>query len=119
MVRRNIHPQSKRLKAQAVMHIPSRNSRIHPSSKDLPAGRSSSPSRDSSRLGLGHGAGHEAGCALAGVGPGAEGLAGGVRKRTLGGAWRHVAGVRGGEAERTVGVGVDGLAAGDEDVLWG
>lgn len=67
-----------------------------------------------------HGASHEAGSALAGVGPGTErvtGSTGGVLERTLGRAGGDVAGVGGGEAQSAGGGDVDALATGDDDIL--
>lgn len=46
-----------------------------------------------------------------------EGAAWGVLEGAGGGAVTHVAGVRHGEAEGTVGVDIDGLAAGNLDIL--
>lgn len=64
-------------------------------------------------------ASHEARSTLALVHPAADtsgGAGGGVLEGTGGGTLTHVAGVGGGEAQGTVGVNVDGLAAGDGDV---
>lgn len=106
------------IEANAVSNVAGGDGGVLQSSEHLVlGGGSSATGTASSDSAVGGGAGHEAGGALASVAPVTERGARSVGEGTVRGASRLVSGVGGGEAESTLGVDVDGLTTGDNNVL--
>lgn len=106
------------IEANAVSNVAGGDGGVLQGSEDLVLGGGSSATGTAGGdSAVGGGAGHEAGGALASVAPVTESGARSVGEGTVRGASGLVGGVGGGEAKSTLGVDVDGLATGDNNIL--